>query len=286
MADQQQQLKQAYQLLKQGQRERARSMVEVVLRQDKSNADAWWLLANALDRDDLKIKSLERVLSLKPGHARAQQMLDELQATDDDTDDFFDSQPATVDNRDPYNKQKNDEIKLKKALPDVDDGSATEMSNVVFYSSVGVILLVGGMILTALVLPLLSGGGNSPEATVQAVIEAVRNLDIQRLEELTCEADRSEFDSDFSGFGMQGMTLDDMLAEEDIALDLSDLGSEVVSVDGDRASVRLSGSVGISSQGFSMTFDMDELLAMSDANIDDTLIPLVREDGEWRICSQ
>jgi tetratricopeptide (TPR) repeat protein len=291
MADQhRQQLKQAYQLLKQGQRERARSMVERVLKQDKSSADAWWLLANALDRDDLKIKSLKRVLSLKPGHARAQQMLDELQATDDDFDDFFDPQPTPTDSRsnppDPYDKPKNDDFQLKKELPEVNDGSDTEMSNVVFFSSVGVILLVGGMILAAIAMPLLSGGSNTPEATVQSAIEAVRNLDVQRLQELTCKADRSEFDSDLSDFGMQGMTLDDALAEEDIELDLSDLGSEVVSVEDDRASVRLSGTVGISMDGFSMTFDMDELLAMSDVNMDDTLIPLVYEEGEWRICSQ
>ena len=135
-------------------------------------------------------------------------------------------------------------------------------------------------------MPLLRGGGNTPEGTVQAAIEAVRDLDVQRLQELTCKADRDEFDSDLSDFGMQGMTLEEALAEEDIELDLSGLGSEVVSIEGDRASVRLSGTVGISTQGFSMTFDMDELLAMTDTNQDDTLIPLVREEGEWRICSQ
>jgi tetratricopeptide (TPR) repeat protein len=290
MSDQhREQLKRAYQLMKQGERPQAAKIIQRVLQQDKSNADAWWLLANALERDDLKIKSLKRVLSLRPDDTRARKMLDDLQSTDDDGfDDFFDTpssssgQPA----QQPPEKPKNDDFKLKKELPEVAADNDNEMSNVVFFGSVAVIVVIGGLLLAALALPILNDlGGNSPQDTVNEAIEAVRNLDVQRLEELTCEAERSQFNSELDAFGMQGMTLDEALAEEDIELDLSQLDSEVVSVDGDRAQVRLTGSVSISAQGISMTFDMEELMNQAEIDADDALIPLVREDGEWRLCT-
>jgi hypothetical protein len=59
------------------------------------NIWGWWLLANSLEREDQKIKALERVLRLKPDHAEAKTMLNQLQGMPPEDDfDFEDSAPS------------------------------------------------------------------------------------------------------------------------------------------------------------------------------------------------
>jgi antitoxin component of MazEF toxin-antitoxin module len=73
------QLDKASSLIIQGEKSQAVDIVKEVLKQDRNNIDAWWLMANALDEDeDRKIISLERVLALDPSHQKAQKMIGEL----------------------------------------------------------------------------------------------------------------------------------------------------------------------------------------------------------------
>ena len=78
MADSKQQLKQAIGMIKAGDRATATRLVTSVLKTDKSNPDAWFVLANALTERDKQIKALENALRLQPGYSRAQAMLDKL----------------------------------------------------------------------------------------------------------------------------------------------------------------------------------------------------------------
>jgi hypothetical protein len=67
-------LKQAYELLKQGQRPPALALIMQVIREDRDNADAWYLLAVARNTANEKREALEQTLRLNPNHQAAQHM--------------------------------------------------------------------------------------------------------------------------------------------------------------------------------------------------------------------
>lgn len=58
------QLQQAYELIRAGQREQAGAILVTILKQDRNNADAWWLLANASNDPDKTRQALENVLRI------------------------------------------------------------------------------------------------------------------------------------------------------------------------------------------------------------------------------
>jgi hypothetical protein len=75
-----QQLQQAYDLIKANRKSEAQALLMPILKADEDNANAWWLLANAL-ADPAEIReALENVLRLRPGDTKAQKMLNDLAA--------------------------------------------------------------------------------------------------------------------------------------------------------------------------------------------------------------
>lgn len=72
------QLQQAYQLIKAGSRQEAVQILMPILRAEKSNADAWWLLANAVTDPSQQRRALDEVLKLRPGDEKAARMLNNL----------------------------------------------------------------------------------------------------------------------------------------------------------------------------------------------------------------
>ena len=74
------QLQVAYQHLKSGEKAQAVTLLKPIVRADRDNADAWWLLANALEDPDKQRKALHHALDLRPDHAKAEQMLADLDA--------------------------------------------------------------------------------------------------------------------------------------------------------------------------------------------------------------
>ncbi len=120
------QLQQAYQLIKAGNRQDAVQILMPILKADQSNADAWWLLANAVTDPSQQRRALNEVLKLRPGDEKALRMLGQLPSTDPpattpapvvstpppaSTDPFADPGDPFADAGDPYTpapKQKND----------------------------------------------------------------------------------------------------------------------------------------------------------------------------------
>lgn len=74
----QEQLKQAYELIRAKKRKDAIVLLLPILKDDEDNANAWWLLANALDDPDDTREALQNVLRLRPEHDKARQMLDQV----------------------------------------------------------------------------------------------------------------------------------------------------------------------------------------------------------------
>ncbi len=77
-------LQQAYRLIREGKKPEAVRLLVPIARAEPRNADAWWLLANALGDPDKQRRAVERVLLLRPDDARAQKLLDRLQPPLDD----------------------------------------------------------------------------------------------------------------------------------------------------------------------------------------------------------
>jgi len=73
-------LVQAYQLIKQGQRQQAGQIIKAVLKTDPQNTDAWWLMAHAVTKPELVRRALETVLKYDPNHQKARAMLAKLDA--------------------------------------------------------------------------------------------------------------------------------------------------------------------------------------------------------------
>ncbi|MBE2182621.1 MAG: tetratricopeptide repeat protein, partial [Anaerolineae bacterium] len=73
-----QQLQQAFQYIKNGQQQEAAQILVPIVRAEPNNADAWWLLANAVTNGEQQRRALEKVLSLRPGDERAQKKLSQL----------------------------------------------------------------------------------------------------------------------------------------------------------------------------------------------------------------
>ena len=74
------QLQQVYQLIKNGEQEEAISVLRPMLTVDPNNADAWWLMANAVSDPAEQRSALEKVVMLRPDHAQARAKLAELKA--------------------------------------------------------------------------------------------------------------------------------------------------------------------------------------------------------------
>jgi hypothetical protein len=74
----QEQLLEAYKLIKAGQRMQAETVLRPLVEADEDSADAWWLLANAVADADDKRSALNHVLRLRPDHPKARLMLERL----------------------------------------------------------------------------------------------------------------------------------------------------------------------------------------------------------------
>jgi hypothetical protein len=78
MADVRTQLLQAYNWIKEGKRAEAEALLIRVLGSDEKNADAWWLLANALTEPAEQAEALDQLLALRPDDEKAKKMLAKL----------------------------------------------------------------------------------------------------------------------------------------------------------------------------------------------------------------
>lgn len=72
-------LHEAYRLIREGSKEEARRLLVPFVRAEPLNADAWWLLANALEEPGKQRRALEKVLDLRPDDDRAYRMYARLQ---------------------------------------------------------------------------------------------------------------------------------------------------------------------------------------------------------------
>ncbi len=80
-------LREAVAVAKSGDRRRAVDLTKQYLRQNPKDVRGWWALAKLVDDPKVKMESLKRVLKLDPTHAKAEQMMLELEDQEEEADD-------------------------------------------------------------------------------------------------------------------------------------------------------------------------------------------------------
>ena len=135
------QLDSAYDLIKQGQQQEAIDLLEPLIRADRNNEDAWWLLANATEDPSAKRNALNNVLRLTVNDNRKTKAQTLLRRLSDDPFDFdietASSSPATSSGMRDYKAI--DEAKRGKS------GLSCGMVALIIVGIVGVCAIVGGI---------------------------------------------------------------------------------------------------------------------------------------------
>ncbi|MCC7450784.1 MAG: tetratricopeptide repeat protein [Anaerolineae bacterium] len=72
------QLQQAYRLIQQEELDQAIAILKPIVASQPNNADAWWLMANAVSEPEEARAALQNVLRLNPSNTQARELLDQL----------------------------------------------------------------------------------------------------------------------------------------------------------------------------------------------------------------
>ena len=116
------------------------------------------------------------------------------------------------------------------------------------------------------------GGDAGPTAAARAWLESVAAMDGNRTASLTCDAAQESLMMG-TGFLAAAQVLSGQMLGTGADMDVSDVHFKEVSRSGDSATVHASGTMRVAILGVSQGQEMDED------------IPMVREDGKWKVCS-
>src|SRR5947207_1025537 len=73
------QLEQAYDLIQQDKLDQAIALLKPITKKEPDNADAWWLMANAVSEPTDAHNALQNVLRLNPSNDQARELLQQLE---------------------------------------------------------------------------------------------------------------------------------------------------------------------------------------------------------------
>lgn len=254
-------LKEAFELIQQGEKNQAQMIVRGVLREDSQNADAWWLMANLLDEEDKVIKALDKVLELNPNHGGARKKLASMR-------------PELARNFAP--------MTVDKVKPAQAGGRANGCLQALAMRVIGFIIilaLAGAYGFWTEGLPRMQqddANGQTPADVVLAYTIAGWYEDIPTLRALSCDAMQYRVDEVEQQIAELGELASDYKA------DTSNVTTEVVRLKLNEATVALHGSVYLSSDGETYDYNYDQ--DAREQNVDWIWEHLKRIDGVWLIC--
>lgn len=150
------------------------------------------------------------------------------------------------------------------------------------------------------------GGGGSPAEVVRRAVALIDAKDFTALTELACTAERDRIQEQFNLVGGLGSIggVDAQRLLGAVELDTSKVVVTETSVEGDRAEVRMSGTIGLTFDAERMKALMREIAQEQNLPLDENQLnliiasagalaqnvpvnqslSLIREDGNWRIC--
>ncbi len=257
MADANQQLRQAFALMKQGNRRESIAIVQNVLKQDRGNATAWWLLANLLEDHERKEKALERVLALDPNHKGARAMMEKLKPPVVSPFVSDGELPSDVDLSTPEGRIAPDKLVKSKYRDKEEKEIEVPLSIKIAFGLLT--LFVVGLIVVFGVLPILRG--EQPVDVMNEYFAALSDQNYDRLRELTCEKDLYQIDvleQQFSGMAP-------LLEEgQSLRFETSELRVDLIEQTDTEAFVSIGGTLTISAgDALELSFDIDQFVATS-----------------------
>jgi hypothetical protein len=278
------QLREAYTLMKQGDTPGATRLVQDVLREDKSNVNAWWLMSHLFDDEEKIIRCLGQVLSLNPEHLGARKKLSEMRP------EYSHLYGATSAEKE---KAKTDQIASQYWNAKSSKKQRSNSGLLMLFSLVSIfaVFLIIGTIATIMTdtedseetvedsdysYSIIANMENTPEGLVQAFNEAYYREDIPTLYALSCEAYRPELEEmieDFDNSHPERISVD--FSETEFVLDKNYSNER-------HAYVRIEGFTNIIDGGVTLRTDW---AAMAKANGYDFYgLNLENIDGSWKIC--
>lgn len=264
MADTKEQLQQAFALMKRGNRQEAIAIVQSVLKQDRANANAWWLLANLLDDEERKVKALERVLAIEPKHKGANAMMAKIGHGVD---------LGTPEGGVTQEKMTKTKFKEKEDDPDM----ALPLSIRIAFGVL--ILFVLGLVAIFGIMPILQGAG--PDRVANNYLQAFGDQDYDRMRELTCEKDLPLVDLLEQRFTSMTQQVPE---SEAISFGVSELTTELIGEEDGIAYVKVGGVLNISAgEAMEISLDFDQLFATTGLPEAEANMRLIQESG-WKVC--
>lgn len=130
--------------------------------------------------------------------------------------------------------------------------------------------------LAALALALAACGGSgegSPATAARAWYEAISRLDLQAVARLTCAQERASVERSIEQLGPSGSETNLQTLKEVFQIDVSGVSYEERSVDGNAASVRITGVLKATASGQTQERTID------------AEVPVVKEEGAWKVCA-
>jgi hypothetical protein len=271
------QLRKAYGLMKQGQTKESLAIVQSVLKEDKNNVAAWWMMTNLLSDDPQRQrKALEKTLALDPKHKLALQMqakLDGVPAPKSSPqpkrEDYNSTQEMMVD----WGKLEARDAGKKT----VDEDKASNVTKMVNYMMIGFVLLIvvviGGLWAFN---TYQSSVINTPQAKILAFYNSVLRGDTAAARAIVCPDAQAAFDSLAPIITQGSDALKAQMGEgASITYDFSGLTADVVTQDATSATVRVAGQISLSAP--QLAEPLTHTVEATDANLDELRL----ENGVW-----
>lgn len=285
----QEQLRQAFALMKQGDKKQAAQIVQSVIKQDRNNVSAWWLMANILDEATRKQKALEKVLSLDANHAGAKKMLASLAGKPAPSSAKNAPSPApkpsgdndgrsTIEIEFDWGKLEAREVKQKEVKHGADDHAIRTASIVMGGFAIVIVIIL----IVFVAIPSVRNGQTATkiEATMTSFLESMVAGEIAEAETFVCEQSHRD-QGRANNFALGVRTLYTQFQP-----DFSELEIEVSDFTEDSAIAQLSGNIMmIPIEGETQTILIDDIMGVEAFNYETTSFEFVLENEQWLICA-
>ncbi len=277
MADANQQLRQAFTLMKQGNRREAIAIVQSVLKQDRNNASAWWLLANLLDDEDRKRKALDRVLALEPTHKGANEMMDKLAPK---VSPFIgmDEAEEEIDLSTPEGRMRPEKLVKSRYIEEEKKETQVPLSIRIGFGLLTIFVLA--LVVIFGVLPALQGP--PPDEVVREYLQVFTEQDYERLREMTCEKDLNQIDMVEQSFGQMEAAVPQ---GQELSFEFVNLTVEILEENPEDAYLRMTGSLRMTlGDREPLDLPMSQVISSPGLTVEGANAYVIREGGAWKIC--
>ncbi len=132
------------------------------------------------------------------------------------------------------------------------------------------VVMIVVIVVSSLLAACGGGGGGGPAAAAKTYFDTLAKLDFAKLKDMTCEAQKSTMDEAAKAMSALG---DASALKDLIKIDTSGLKFEEKSVNGNNATVVVSGKMKMEAMGQS-----------KDQDVNNEELPMVNEGGQWKVC--